>query len=115
MDNKRLRSYNFRCPCCNAKHKRLFEYYAKFHGLIEEDEPFPTHVPVGMLDRVEIESDTYESKTLTVSGDAIEDKTYRCGNCYEFFKFTDNYSDPIRLLEREEKDELLEYIKNNLL
>lgn len=103
MDNTRLRSYDFRCPCCNAKHKRLFEYYAKFHGLIGEDEPIPTHVPSYMLERVVLESETYESKSLTVTSDALEDKTYRCGNCYEFFKFVDNTSEPMKLLEREKK------------
>lgn len=96
MDDKRLRSYRFKCPCCEAKHERLFEYYAKFYGLLNEDEPFPTHVPVSMLERVVLESDTYESKSLSVSGEGFK-STFRCGNCYEFFKFNDEFSDPVKL------------------
>ena len=96
MENTRLRSYRFRCPCCEAKHQRLFEYYAKFHGLIKEDEPFPTHVPVSMLERVVLEGNTYESKSLSVPGDEFK-STFRCGNCFEFFKFNDDVSDPVKL------------------
>ena len=33
MENARLRSYDFKCPCCSEPHKRAFEYFAKFMGI----------------------------------------------------------------------------------
>ena len=93
----RLKSYQFNCPCCNEKHTRLFEYYAKFYGFIPEDRDIET-VPNEkyMLERVVIDGGVETKRSMTV-GDGV----FRCGNCFEFFKFEDKTSQPIRILEKD--------------
>ena len=98
MDSKRLKSYNFKCPCCSEPHTRLFEYYAKFRGMIPEDQPLPEGVEVNMLERVVMDNGTYEGRSVT-AGDGI----FRCGNCFEFFKFNDKISEPVGLTQAEQR------------
>ncbi len=102
MENiKRLQSYYFECPCCKTTQKRLFEYYAKFHGLIDEKERLDNFRDPSMLERVIIDGNE-ERKTIKIENESI----YRCGMCYEFFKFEDNCSEPRRLSEPEKLDAL---------
>ena len=64
MDNvKRLQSYYFECPCCKTTQKRLFEYYAKFHGLIDEKERLENFRDASMLERTIIDGNE-ERKTI---------------------------------------------------
>ena len=51
MEIKRLKSYDFKCPCCSEPHRRQFDYLAKYMGFIPEVEPLPTDREVTMLDR----------------------------------------------------------------
>lgn len=100
MENtKRLQSYYFKCPCCKSTQKRLFEYYAKFHGYIDEKERLEDFREPSFLERVVIDGSD-ERKTVKIEGEP----TYRCGICYEFFKFDDNESSPRTLAEPEKLD-----------
>ena len=101
----RLKSYQFNCPCCNEKHTRLFEYYAKFYGYIPEDvdiESVPNEKQ--MIERVVINDGVDTKRSMTV-GDGI----FRCGNCYEFFKFNDKESQPTRILEKDKNYALFKF------
>lgn len=98
MENKRLHSYFFNCPCCSQPHARLFEYYAKFRGLIPETEPITEQMDATLIERVVMDEDRFAGRSLTV-GDGV----FRCGNCYEFFKFNGPYTDAVSL-SREEKE-----------
>ncbi len=105
MENlKRLQSYYFECPCCKSTQKRLFEYYAKFHGFIDEKENLKNFNEPSMLERVEIDGSD-EKRTIKIQGQPI----YRCGVCYEFFKFKNNYSQPETLTEPEKLDALSKF------
>lgn len=100
MENlKRLQSYYFECPCCNSTQKRLFEYYAKFHGFIDEKEKFEDFKDPSLLERIVIDG-ADERRTIKIEGEPI----YRCGVCYEYFKFDDNFSPPRELTEPEKID-----------
>ena len=108
MDNNRLRSYDFRCPCCEEPHRRLFEYYVKFAGMLPEDQEIPKDREVSMIERVTMKDQTvYEdSRSITLG-----DSTFRCGKCHEFFKFNGtDYSAPI-LLSGKEKDDAVKKFK----
>lgn len=108
MDNTRLRSYDFRCPCCEEPHRRLFEYYVKFAGVLPEDQDIPKDRDVTMIERVSMKDQTVYEDSRSIS---LGDSTFRCGKCHEFFKFNDkDYSAPI-LLEGKEKDEAVKKFK----
>ena len=92
MGNKRLHSYFFNCPCCSQPHARLFEYYAKFRGLIPETEPITEQMDATLIERVVMDEDRFAGRSLTV-GDGV----FRCGNCYEFFRFDGPYTDAVAL------------------
>lgn len=97
-DSERLRSYPFKCPCCEKQHKRVFEYMAKFRGFIPEEESLEQYSEVSMLERAVMpESD--EKRSIKVENEPI----FRCGNCFEFFRFDDNVSEPRRLNEVEKR------------
>ena len=85
MEKDRLMSYKFNCPCCGEPHKRLFEYFAKFYGFIPDEVPLAS-VPneKSMLERVVMDDGTYEGRSLPVGNG---ESTFRCGNCFEYFKF----------------------------
>ena len=52
MEKDRLMSYKFNCPCCGEPHKRLFEYFAKFYGMIPEDVPLDSvHTEKSMIEQ----------------------------------------------------------------
>ena len=98
METKRLKSYDFKCPCCSEPHRRQFEYYAKFMGFIPEVEELPTDRDVTMLDRAVMHDEsTFENSRTMPVGDGV----FRCGNCYEYFKFEDQESLPVKLSEQE--------------
>ncbi len=99
MENKRLRSYNFKCPCCEQFHKREFEYIAKYHGFISEKENLSDFDDPSMIEWVSMDDGTYEGRSVR-SG---EESVFRCGNCYEFFKFDDYEAEPRKLTENEER------------
>lgn len=101
MEIKRLKSYDFKCPCCSEPHRRQFDYLAKFMGFIPEVEPLPTDREVTMLDRAVMHDQTIYEGSRTMP---IGDKVFRCGNCYEYFKFEDNESLPVKLSENEKQD-----------
>ena len=101
---KRLQSYYFECPCCKTTQKRLFEYYAKFHGLIDERDRLENYRDPLMLERVIIDG-VDERKTIKIEGEPI----FRCGMCYEFFRFDDNVSEPRRLSEPEKMDAMARF------
>ena len=100
MEKDRLMSYKFNCPCCGEPHKRLFEYFAKFYGMVPDDVPLASvHTEKTMIERVTMDDGTYEGRSLPVgSGES----TFRCGNCNEFFKFDDYNVEPRRLSKKEE-------------
>ena len=100
MDIKRLKSYDFQCPCCLEPHKRLFEYYAKFHGEIPEGEEFPKDADISMIQRAVMHDQTTFEGSRTI---AVDKGVFRCGNCYEYFKFNDETSEPIKLGPEESK------------
>ena len=105
MENlKRLQSYYFECPCCKTTQKRLFEYYAKFHGFIDERDRLENYRDPLMLERVIIDG-VDERKTIKIEGEPI----FRCGMCYEFFRFDDNASEPRRLSEPEKMDAMARF------
>lgn len=98
MENmKRLQSYYFECPCCKTNQKRLFEYYAKFHGFIKEEEQLEDFRDPYLIERVVID-DADERKTVKIEGEPV----YRCGVCFEFIKFDDNVSQPRALTNLEQ-------------
>ena len=105
MKNERLVSYKFGCPCCNEPHTRIFDYYAKFKGYIPEIEDLDKYKEVQMLERVVMNGEIYEERSLPAG-----DSTFRCGKCFEFFKFDDKTSKP-RILTEEEKIKTKEKFK----
>lgn len=98
METKRLHSYIFNCPCCSQPHARLFEYYAKFRGLIPENEPLKNYPDATMIERVVMDEENFAGRSLSI-GESV----FRCGNCYEFFKFDDHYSEPTTLTVEEKE------------
>ncbi len=99
MNSKRLQSYYFNCPCCTQPHARLFEYYAKFHGYIDEKDPLENYPDASLYERVVMDEENYAGKTLSLG-----ESTFRCGNCYEFFKFDDYVSEPFKLSPTEAEE-----------
>lgn len=89
---QRLHTYFFSCPCCSQPHARVYEYYAKFLGFIPETTPITEQMNAKLFERVVMDEERFAGKSVTV-GDGI----YRCGNCYEFFKFEGPYSDAVAL------------------
>lgn len=104
MGNKRLHSYFFNCPCCSQPHARLFEYYAKFRGLIPETEPITEQMDATLIERVVMDEDRFAGRSLTV-GDGV----FRCGNCYEFFKFDGPYTDAVKLTKEEKENAVAKF------
>ena len=99
MSSDRLHSYFFNCPCCNQTHLRLFEYYAKFYGLIPDNVPLSHFkTDVSMLERVVMDEENFAGRSV-----GIGESTFRCGNCNEFFKFDDYISEPKKLNEDEKR------------
>ena len=86
----------FNCPCCTQPHARLFEYYAKFRGFIPENEPLSKYPDASMLERVVMDEENFAGRSLSL-GESV----FRCGNCFEYFKFDDYISEPVKLLEDE--------------
>ncbi len=101
MENKRLKSYDFKCPCCSEPHRRLFEYYGKYYGLIPEVEGIPEDKEVTLLERVVMHDETTFEGSRSIG---IGDSVFRCGNCYEYFKFADTYSLPDKLTPSEKEE-----------
>ncbi len=99
MSIERLKSYHFNCPCCFQDHKRIFEYYAKYRGFISEEEPLPENEELTIIQRAIMDRDTLEGRSIPI-GDGV----FRCGNCYEFFKFVDNSSQPRELTQTEKTE-----------
>ncbi len=97
---EKLRSYDFNCPCCKQPHRRLFDYFQKYHGAVAEDVVLTDDMDIQMLERSVMDDGTYEGRTLTIGN-----STFRCGNCHEYFKFYDNEfeSPPVRLSENEKR------------
>lgn len=105
MDEKRLHSYYFECPCCNQLHARLFDYYAKFYGYIPEDVPLSSvHTEVSMIERVAMDEDNFAGRSV-----GLGDSTFRCGNCNEFFKFYDTKSNAVALTQEEKQVALAKF------
>lgn len=98
MEINRKKSYSFNCPCCSQPHTRRFDYYAKFRGFINENESIADVNGAYVYESAVVDNGIFEEKTLSV-GDGI----YRCGNCFEFFKFTDDESAPVRLNDKEKQ------------
>ncbi len=98
MSQNRLHSYYFNCPCCTQPHARLFEYYAKFRGMIPENEPITPEMNATVMERVVMDEDRFVGRSTSL-GDSV----FRCGNCFEFFKFEDTVSDPVKLSKDEEE------------
>ena len=103
MDNARLRSYDFKCPCCSEPHTRLFEYYQKFRGLVPEDEEISSDREVSMLERVSMKDQTVFEESRSIG---MGDSVFRCGKCHEFFKFNGtDFVDP-ELIVGAEKEKI---------
>lgn len=90
--DKRLKSYQFKCPCCNVKHERLFEYFTKFQGPIKEYESLEDYPDAYMMERVVVSDGIFEERTLRAG-----EKTYRCSACYEYFRFNGFEGEPKKL------------------
>ena len=102
MENARLRSYDFKCPCCSEPHRRLFEYYGKFMGAIPEDQELPADREVSMLEIASMKDQTVFENSRSMS---VGNSTFRCGKCHEFFRFPDtNFSAPMLLVGKEKED-----------
>ena len=107
MESARLRSYDFKCPCCSEPHKRLFEYYAKFMGAIPEGEELPTDREVSMIEMASMKDQTVFENSRSV---AVGNSTFRCGKCHEFFKFNDtNFAPPVMLTGKERDDAIKKF------
>lgn len=93
---QRLHTYFFNCPCCTQPHARVYEYYAKFRGFIPETEPLTPSMNAELFERVVMDEDRFAGRSVSV-GDGF----YRCGNCFEFFKFEGDYSEAVTLSKEE--------------
>lgn len=108
MESARLRSYDFKCPCCSEPHRRKFEYFAKFMGAIPEDQELPTDREVSMIEMAQMKDQTVfeNSRSLPVGN-----STFRCGKCHEFFQFADTDFSPPVLLSGKERENAMKNFK----
>jgi len=100
MESKRLRSYEFRCPCCSEPHRREFKYFARFMGEIPEEDELPKDREVTMVEMAVMKDQTVFEESRSMS---LGDSVFRCGKCHEFFKFLDPTSNPSKLQPDERK------------
>ncbi len=99
-DNTRLKSYAFRCPCCEEPHNRLYEYFTMGGEEIMEYEDISKMNHIKLFERVEMQNQNsfINSRSLKVDGGF-----YRCGKCYEFFKFESPTSMPVPVTPAEKE------------
>ena len=98
MQKERLKSYKFNCPCCKQGHNRLFEYYAKFYGPIPENQDLEQFKDIQLIERVVSDEPSIQGNSIGAG-----DSTFRCSNCYEFFKFDGSTGDPRQLFGFDKK------------